>query len=56
MLEPYKELLTDGLNFQGREATHLVDPIGVGAVGSRACFPRALPYNPGVSRRRSRQQ
>jgi hypothetical protein len=33
MLEPYRKLLTDGLTFQGREATHLVDPIGVGAVG-----------------------
>ena len=33
MLKPYQELLTDGLNFEGGEATRLVDPIGVGAVG-----------------------
>jgi hypothetical protein len=33
MLEPYKELLTGGLTYDGRGAMRLTDPIGVGAVG-----------------------
>jgi hypothetical protein len=33
MLKPYQDLLTAGLNFEGRQATLLPDPIGVGAVG-----------------------